>query len=180
MFNTLFLSLAQTRIFWKARNAFSRFGFFFYQTLFGIKHRVQHGRATTNSVYYVFKIILGQLALAILITIGLQITNSYFDSLITKIGFTIILEVSSYRTLLEAVIGVGGVFIGLYYAAISAIGGAMYAKVPNNIRDLFAHERIGNAYMQFLALLTSFGVCLLAFHTVGFKPIILAVLPSVF
>ena len=51
----------------------------------------------------------------------------------------------------------------------------MYAKVPNNIRDLFAHERIGNAYMQFLALITSFGVCLLAFHTAGFKPIILAV-----
>ena len=134
MFNTLFLSLAQIKLFWKVRAVFSRIGFFFYQTLFGIKHRAQEGRATTNSVYYVFKIIFGQLVLAIFITIGLQIINSfqiinsYFDSLFTKIGFTIILEVSSYRTLLEAIIGVGGVFIGLYYAAISAIGSAMYAK----------------------------------------------------
>ena len=143
--------------------------------LFGVKHRVQEGGTTTNSVYYVFKIILGQFALAILITIGLQITNSYFATLFTKIGFTTILEISSYRTLLETVIGVGGVFIGLYYAAISAIGSAMYAKVPNNIRDLFAHERVGHAYMRLLASLTSFGVCLLAFHTAGFEPIILAI-----
>ena len=174
MFNTLFLSLAQTKLFWKIRKVFSRIGFFFYQTLFGIKHRAQEGRATTNSVYYVFKIILGQLILAILITIGLQITNPYFVSLFTKIGVTIP-EMNTYGTLLEAVIGVGGVFIGLYYAAISAIGSAMYAKVPNNIRDLFAHERVGNAYMRLLASLTTFGVCLLAFHTVGFKPIILAI-----
>lgn len=181
MFNTLFFFLAQIKLFWKVRTVFSRIGFFFYQTFFGIKHRAREGRATTNSVYYVFKIIFGQLALAIFITIGLQIINSfeiinsYFDSLFTKIGFTIILEVSSYRTLLEAVIGVGGVFIGLYYAAISAIGSAMYAKVPNNIRDLFAHERVGHAYMRLLASLTSFGVCLLAFHTAGFEPIILAI-----
>ncbi len=82
---------------------------------------------------------------------------------------------SSYGTLLEAVIGVGGVFIGLYYAAISAIGSAIYAKVPNNVRDLFAQERVGNAYMRLLASLTSFGVCLLAFHTAGFEPIIFTI-----
>ena len=33
----------------------------------------------------------------------------------------------------------------------------------------------GIAYMRLLASLTSFGVCLLAFHTVGFEPIILAI-----
>ena len=71
--------------------------------------------------------------------------------------------------------GVGGVFIGLYYAAISAIGGAIYAKVPNNIRDLLAQDRVGNAYMRYLAALTFFGVCLLAFHTLGLEPVILAV-----
>ena len=139
-----------------------------------MKHRLQEGSTTTKSVLSTFKIILGQLVLAIILTIVLQITNSYFVSLSKEIGVTIP-EVNTYGTLLEAVIGVGGVFIGLYYAAISAIGSAMYAKVPNNIRDLFAHERVGIAYMRLLASLTSFGVCLLAFHTAGFEPIILAI-----
>ena len=175
MLNALFLSLAQTRLFWKTRNALSRFGFFCYRTLFGTKHRVREGSTTTKSVLSLLRIILGQLVLAIFITIILQITNSYFDILFTKIGFTIILEMNSYRTLLEAVIGVGGVFIGLYYAAIGTIGSAIYARVANNIRDLLAQEQIGNTYMRMLALLTSFGVCLLAFHTAGFDPIILAI-----
>lgn len=174
MLNTLFLSLAQTWLFWQVRNAFSRLGFFFYRMLFGTKHRVREGGTTTKSVLSLLKIILGQLVLAILITIVLQITNSYFVSLFTNINF-IIPEVSNYGTLLEAVISVGGVFIGLYYAAISTIGSAIYARVPNNIRDLLAQEQIGNAYMKLLALLTSFAVCLLAFHTLGLAPIVLAV-----
>ena len=174
MFNSLFLSLAQTRIFWKARNAFSRIGFFSYKTLFGIKHRVREGGTITKSLFSLLRSILGQLILAIFITIGLQGINPYCVPLFTKIGFTIP-EDSTYGTLLEAVIAVGGVFIGLYYAAISTIGGAIYARLPNDIRDLLAKEQVGNVYMRLLAFLTSFGVCLLAFHTVGFEPIILAI-----
>ena len=174
MFNTLFLYLAQTRLFWKARNAFSRLGFFYYRTLFGIKHRVQEGGTTTKSLFSLLWSILGQLILALLITVGLQFTNSYFVPLFMKIGVTIPQE-SDYGNLLVAVISIGGVFIGLYYAAISAVGGAIYARLPNNIRDLLAKEQVGNVYMRFLALLTSFGVCLLAFRTLGFEPIVLAI-----
>ena len=174
MFNTLFLSFAQTRLFWKARNAFSRLGFFSYRTLFGIKHRVREGGTITKSLFSLLRSILLQLILAIFITIGLQGINPYCVPLFTKIGFTIP-EDSTYGTLLEAVIAVGGVFIGLYYAAISTIGSAIYARLPNDIRDLLAKEQDGNVYMRLLAFLTSFGVCLLAFHTVGFEPIILAI-----
>lgn len=173
MFNALFLSLAQTQVFWKARNAFSRFGFFCYRMLFGIKHRVGEGSTTTKSLFSLLKIILSQLVLAILITIALQTTNSYFASVFTSMGFTMP-EVNNYGTLLEAIIGVGGVFIGLYYAAISTISGAIYARLPNNIRDLLAKEQVGNVYMRLLALLTSFAVCLLVFHTLGLEPILLA------
>ena len=174
MFNALFLSLAQTRFFWNIRNVFSRLNFFRYRTLFKMKDYVREGSTTTKSVLSVLRIILGQLILAILITIALQITNTYFTDLFTKIGFTIP-EVSNYGTLLGAIIGVGGVFIGLYYAAISAIGGAVYARVSNDIRDLLAKEQVGNTYMRLLALVTSFGVCLLAFHTLGLAPITLAI-----
>ena len=174
MFNTLFLSLAQTRLFWKARNAFSRLGFFSYRTLFGIKHRVREGGTTTKSLFSLLWSILGQLVLAIFITVGIQFTNSYFIRLFTKIGITIPQE-NDYGNLLVAIIGIGGVFIGLYYAAISAVGGAIYARTPNNIRDLLAKEQVGNVYMRLLALLTSFAVCLLAFHTLGFEPIVLSI-----
>ena len=174
MFNTLFLYFSQNRLFWKARSAFSRLGFFCHRTLFGIRHRVGEGGTTTKSLFSLLLSILGQLILALFITVGLQFTNSYFVPLFTKIGVTIPQE-SNYGNLLVAIIGIGGVFIGLYYAAISAVGGAIYARVPNNIRDLLAKEQVGSVYMRLLALLTSFAVCLIAFHTLGFEPIVLAI-----
>lgn len=174
MLNTLFLLLAQIRLFWKVRIFFSRLGFFSYRTLFRIKHRVQEGGTTTKSLFSLLWSILGQLILAVFITIGLQFTNSYFVPLFARIGVTIPQE-NDYGNLLVAVIGIGGVFIGLYYAAISAVGGTIYARVPNNIRDLLAKEQVGNVYMRLLAFLTSFAVCLLAFRTLGFELIVLAI-----
>ena len=141
--------------------------------LFGIRHRIREDSTTTKSLLSLLKLTLGGLVLAIFIAIVLQISNPYLVPWFTKLGFTIP-KGSDYGTLLAAVIGVGGVFIGLYYAAISAVCGAIYARVPNNIRDLLAQEQVGNAYMRSLAVLTSLAVCLLAFHAVGFKPVILA------
>lgn len=174
MRSTLFLLLAQVRLFWNARFVVSRLKFLGYRTLFGMKHRIREQSSTTRSLLSLLRHTLGELVLALLIAIGLQILNPYLVPWFTKQGFTIPAE-SDYGTLLATVIGVGGVFIGLYYAAISAIGGAIYAKVPNNIRDLLAQDRVGNAYMRYLAALTFFGVCLLAFHTSGLEPVILAV-----
>ena len=174
MRSSLFLFLAQTRFFWKARDAFSRLVFFGYRALFGIKHYLREEGATTKTLLSLLQLTLGDLILALLLATGLQIANPYVEPWFTEQGFTIPTE-SDYGTLLATVVGVGGVFIGLYYAAISAVGGAIYARVPNDIRDLLAQERAGGVYMRFLAVFTYLGVCLLAFHSVGLKPIILVV-----
>ncbi|MDH5328169.1 MAG: hypothetical protein OEZ68_22030 [Gammaproteobacteria bacterium] len=84
-------------------------------------------------------------------------------------------EDSDYVTFLVTISGIGGVFIGLYYAAISTIAGSIYAKVPNNIRDLLAQERIGNVYMHFLSFITFLGISLVSFRVLGFDRIYLAI-----
>ena len=148
--------------------------FVIHRTLFGMKSHFREEGAVTISLLFLLKLTLRDLVLAISLASGLQIVNPYLVPWFTTLGLTIP-EESDYGTLLATVIGVGGVFIGLYYAAISTVSGAIYARVPNNIRDLLAQERFGNAYMRFLAGFTYFGVCLLAFHSVGLKPIILAI-----
>ena len=145
-----------------------------YRMLFGMKSHIREERNTTVTLLTLLRLTLRDLILAFFFAVVLQIVNPYLVPWFTALGFTIP-EESDYGTLLATVIGVGGVFIGLYYAAISAISGSIYSKVPNNIRDLLAQEQVGNAYMRFLAGLTYFGVCLLAFHSVGLKPIILAI-----
>ena len=173
MRSNLFLFFAQTRFFWRARAAISRLVFFIHRILFGIRHRVQEESTKTRSLLSLLRSVLGDLFVAILIAFGLQITNPYFVPLFTEMGFALPKE-SYYGTLLATFTSIGGIFIGFYYAAISAVCGAIYAKVPNNIRDLLAQERVGNAYMRFLAVLTSLGVCLLVLYALGFEPIVLA------
>ena len=174
MRSTLFLFLAQKRLFWKAKVVFARLAFSGYRGLFGIRHRFREEGTTTKSLLSLLRLTLGDLVLALSLAAGLQISNPYLAPWFTNQGFTIPTE-SDYGTLLAAVISGGAVFIGLYYAAISAIGGAIYARVPNNIRELLAQERVGSAYMRFLAVFTYFGVCLLAFHSAGLKPVVSAV-----
>ncbi|MEJ1368570.1 MAG: hypothetical protein RPU35_10220 [Candidatus Sedimenticola sp. (ex Thyasira tokunagai)] len=115
------------------------------------------------------------MVLVLLIAIGLQCTDPYIAPWFTSHGLTIPFD-SDYGTLLATIIGVGGVFIALYYAAISTIAGAIYSHVPNNIRDLLAQDRISSVYIRFISILTFLAVCLLIFHTIGLEPIILATL----
>lgn len=173
MRNILFLFLAQTRLFWQSRVPFSRLVFSFYQWIFEIRDWIRGANTTTTSLLNLFWVILFQLFLALLTVLGLQITNPDVTAFFTDKGFTISAE-SGYGTLITAFVGAGSVFIGLYYAAISTIGGSIYSRMPNDIRDLLIKEQLGNAYMRLLSWLTFIGLCLLILHTVGFEPVILA------
>ena len=89
MRSNLFLFLAQTRLFWKARAAISHLVFFSHRILLGIRHRVQEESTKTRSLLSLLRFVLGDLFVAILIAFGLQITNPYFVPLFTDMGFTL-------------------------------------------------------------------------------------------
>lgn len=158
-----------------------------YQKLFGIKSTIQEDITTPKSL---LKLTLRKLGGVVLIAALFQILSPYIDpyltsGLISLVSWLLqkdvtILKNTDYGTALAAIIGVGGVFIGLYYAAISTVCSAIYADKPNNIRNLLALDRVSSFYMDLLVLLTSFGVCLLAIHVLGGEPAILAMLLLLF
>ena len=179
MITTLFRFLTQNKTFLKFKARFSHLTFGIYQRLFKLRYNTAEKITTTKSLSLLLWGIKGQLVLAFLICIALEFTNPFFVSLLSSkwlknISITVPSS-SDYITFLASVVGVGGVFIGLYYAAIISVCGAIYAKVPNNIRELLAKEQVGNAYMRNLALLTFFSLCLLIFHIVGRDPLIFAI-----
>ena len=75
MRSSLFLSLAQLRTFWKARVGISRLGFLGFRQLFGMKRRIQEHGIRTKSLLALLRLTLGQLVTALVIAIGLQISN---------------------------------------------------------------------------------------------------------
>jgi len=83
-------------------------------------------------------------------------------------------ESSSYVSWLGSLAQIGGVFIALYFTAVTAAAGAIYATVPNNIRDLMTRERVGNIYVRYLTQATFIPLCLIALNLAGFPPLRLA------
>jgi hypothetical protein len=80
-----------------------------------------------------------------------------------------------YATFLGTISGIGGVLIGLYYAGLTAVSSATYARAPGVLRTLLVRHPVGKLYMQLLAYTTFVSLSLLAFSGVGFSPIPLAV-----
>jgi hypothetical protein len=73
----------------------------------------------------------------------------------------------TYATLLGTIAQVTGVFLGLYFTAVSAVASAAYAKVPNTVRALVVEEKVGNVYIRLVAFEAALATFLLAAHTLG-------------
>jgi hypothetical protein len=125
--NTLFVFLGKTRVFWKLRFQFSYLVFLVRRSAFGAKLRLTENKTETGT----FLRLSASTFLAIFVSVSFaaitQSLDSLFDDLYKRTGLTI--SNDTYSTLLATIAGMGGVFIGLYYAATIAISGAIYARV---------------------------------------------------
>ena len=174
MNNRLFLYLSQTRVFWWLRAAMARIYFWIERKVFGVRYSLKEEKTNYQSLRHLFLITQKPLFIAIGVAAICQYVDPYLVPYYQKVGISVPTD-GDYVTFLAAVSSIGGVFIGLYYAAISAVGGAIYATVPNNIRELLAHERRGNVYMRFLAFLTSLGLILIALRLSGLPRLYVAI-----
>ena len=174
MNNSLFLFLSQHRILWRLPVFVDRMLFWFRSHIFSIKYGLREEKIKSHTLWYLFRITRLQIFLAITFAVILLVIDPYFHEFFEKFNLKIP-DDSDYVTLLATISGIGGVFIGLYYTSIISVASSIYARVPNNIRDLLAQERHGNVYMRFLSFLTFLGLVLIALRIIGFSRIYLAI-----
>jgi hypothetical protein len=170
----LVLTLSQARLFWRLRTAAARVSFWIGSEIFGVQYSLKEEKTNYLSLRNLFRITQKPLLVAVGVAVGCQYVDPYLVPYYQMLGIAVPAD-GDYVTFFAAVSSIGGVFIGLYYAGISAVGGAIYATVPNNLRELLAYERRGNVYMRYLAFLTFFCVMLIAFRLTGFARIYVAV-----
>jgi len=143
--------MGRTRIFWRLRERLHYLQFIVHRSAFGFKNQLADDRRQSTTLFRLGRSTVWQIALSVLIAIVLQLLGPAFDEFLQ----VSLLQITSdaYTNLLSSVTATGGVLIGLYYAATTAIAGAIYSRVPNSVRGLFARDHVGNVYMRFLALL---------------------------
>jgi hypothetical protein len=108
-----------------------------------------------------------------LITVGLVAgAIAWLDSRLRTIGVVSapLAQAGTYAEVMIGIASMGAVFIGLYYAAMSAVATRAYADVSTKIRVLLASDIAGRTYMRLLTFVTCFALLHLALQmTVDYR-----------
>jgi hypothetical protein len=137
--------------------------------LFNAKQALRSARESVSISRQILILILGQLVIAALIIsiLGLS-ARALADRGVLSALWKQPSHPSAYANLLATVIQVAGVFLGLYFTAVSFVASTIYARVPADIRSVLMQERVGNFYIKVVALLGATATVLLAIYSLGF------------
>lgn len=158
---SIFLRLAQSRSYWSSRKKINDVRFLLSKNSYQITTAFKNALSNSRSLSAILSVAKGWFLAAVLACAVLTIVDPYLAPYFKHLGVLVPTD-TDYVTFLAAIGSIGAVFIGLYYAAIASVGGAIYARVPSNLRDLLAQERFGNLYIRLLAFLTVLCLLLIA------------------
>lgn len=174
MTTLLFSHFAKYKNFWKLRAYLYHLNFLWTKFLYYARIRGEREVSDSATFRKIFASIWVEFVFALSVAIGFQISNPFLNDLYHLLGWQIPDE-GIYGTLLGAVSSVGAVFIGLYYAALTAVGSSVYARLPSGVRILLISESWGTVYLRFLAFLTFFTLALLCLRVLGYGKVYLAI-----
>lgn len=172
------------RWFWKIRYFIRSIVFAVGKFLFVQRERARHTKEGLSIAGQISRSIVPYVFLSILIVAALEIgENNLASATIAKpilarhalewlvsLRDNISQSVQSLTVLFSITASVSGIFLGLYFTAISVVAGSVFARVPGNLRELLLNEKVGNHYIKVLAVLTSISVILLGYGAYGGTP----------
>ncbi len=183
--------LYNNKIFWLSRRLFLYLSFLLRKLLFLFREKVREGNQSTSivltlitnvwqvglaSIVAVTVLELSEYAYHQYFLVNYNLLPTWFVRVNVYVRDFIQLDKESIRHFLGTVAGVAGVFLGLYFAAISVIAGSLFPNVAGVIREQLVREKAGNLYVKQLALLTSISILLLGYMSIGRIPGILNIL----
>ena len=71
------------------------------------------------------------------------------------------------QNFLNTIVQLAGLFLTLYFTAISVIASTVYARVPGDVRTLAVDEKVGNVYIRVVAILGAVSILYLIAGVMG-------------
>lgn len=133
--------------YWVVLNVLTRLKFRISRLRFSLGEWRKTSRQSTSILWSLFKRAIWGIFGAILLVAVLSAVENHV--LPGQLSSPISNLVSTYGVLAQ----ISGLILGLYFTAMSVVVSTIYSKVPDNIRNLIAREKVGDNYIDMLMLL---------------------------
>ena len=170
----IYARLSSFRRFWTLRTFTLKQIFKGLRLILKWRINVHSARREYLALKILLKDIMFPAIMAIIVVIGFCIFEYHINTIArldliqnNSIGRYLLspLDPDTYTQLLATIATITAVFIGLYFAAISAIISSIYSSIPNDIRQLLISDQFGNVYVRITSFSTVLALILLAINT---------------
>jgi len=157
--------LYNKKLFWKTRGFFEReMSFKAYSKSYQARQKYRDEKISFKILQYS---LLGIIKMAIVAVIFVAAVE--FFSFLLKDTIDYKLRSDELGLLLSTLVTVTGVFLGLYFTALSAVAGNLFLRAPSELQNLFLRDRKGQQYIRTLVLTTIIGIYYLLLRSYGYE-----------
>ena len=156
------------RTYWSTRQTLQRVGFRIAGYRYATSAKAADLRRKGTIAWQLMKntATIAIVATATAIVLQLIDKRAYLPAWVTAIGK----NPTGYDAFLQATAAIAGVLLALSFAAISTLAGALFVRVPSNLRSLLLYEEVTAFSIQSLAFITVFSLSSLGFRGLGLAP----------
>jgi len=157
--------------YWKLISGWQRIKFTFETRSFTLKSRTHDQRKSFSILKEILRAIVWPVIFAIVSVIVLAVINYLLEPYIiaSQIQFLNNLDQETSKDILGIIAQVAGVFLALYFTAVSVVASTVYARVPGEVRELLTKEKVGILYIRIVALTVAVATLLLGKSAFGFS-----------
>jgi hypothetical protein len=130
------LLFAQFRAFWRLRARLDDAGLTARRVGFRFRTRVGDEADSSSAILHIARLTLFDFTVALVVSAAIWWANA-------RVTFLPTFDSATFIQLASGIAQIGGVFIGLYYAAVTAAMTAVYAQMPSTVSQLLMQERFG-------------------------------------
>lgn len=165
----------QSPHYWNFRNrlrssAFRIRRFFFYRA-----RSVHEGSESFRAGFSLLRSVAGSFLVAMIVSLAVIVADhwsmgrgGYARGVLRTVESNV--NTSTFEATLAGLLAMSGVLLGLYLAAVSLVAGTVYARVPDDVRQVLLRAKVANIYLGALVLLASVCTVLLVARSLGISP----------
>lgn len=156
--------LHNKELFWKSGKLFeNKISFPLHKNLYGVKYKFREEKISAQILRHSLKkIVRASLVAAVFVT-AVEFLSYLAKDVTFKLGS------EELGLFISTVVTVSGVFLGLYFTALSAVAGNLFMRAPSRLQNLFLRDRKGSQYVQTLALTLIVGIYYLLLRAFGYE-----------